>query len=116
MTDKEKLKLNHITLYAYEFDRNVWQVYCDACGVPYSSVEITIWFNTDDVETLGGDEEGRSDDDNADNCFGSDFLNDEEKMRDFREMSKEDFLKSYSYLTEAEYENTKKKMRNKEDE
>ena len=38
----------------------------------------------------------------------SNFLDDKEKMRDFKELSKEEFLKSYSYLTEEEYENTKK--------
>ena len=38
--------------------------------------------------------------------FDSSFINDEEKMRDFDELSKEEFLSSYSYLTEAEYEAT----------
>lgn len=35
------------------------------------------------------------------------FINDEEKMKDFKILSKEEFLQSYSYLTEEEYENTK---------
>ena len=35
------------------------------------------------------------------------FITDTEKMRDFKELSKEEFLKSYSYLTEEEYDNTK---------
>jgi len=34
------------------------------------------------------------------------FADDEEKMRDFRELTKEQFLESYSYLTEEEYDNT----------
>ena len=34
------------------------------------------------------------------------FIDDEEKMRDFRELTKEEFLESYSYITEAEYEMT----------
>ncbi len=38
--------------------------------------------------------------------FEGSFINDEEKMRDFNELSKEEFLSSYSYLTEAEYEAT----------
>lgn len=38
--------------------------------------------------------------------FEGSFINDEEKMRDFDELSKEEFLSSYSYLTEAEYEAT----------
>ena len=36
------------------------------------------------------------------------FINDEEKMRDFYELTKEEFLFSYSYLTEEEYDNTAK--------
>ena len=39
-----------------------------------------------------------------------DFCDDEEKMRDFKVMSKEAFLKSYSYLTEEEYDLTKNKV------
>lgn len=35
------------------------------------------------------------------------FIDDKEKMYDFFRMKKEDFLKSYSYLTEKEYELTK---------
>jgi len=34
------------------------------------------------------------------------FINDEEKMRDFIALSKAEFLRSYSYLTEEEYNNT----------
>ena len=38
------------------------------------------------------------------------FLFDVEKMRDFirPDMDKEDFLESYSYLTEEEYDNTER--------
>lgn len=36
------------------------------------------------------------------------FIDDEEKMVDFYELSKEEFLFSYSYLTEEEYDNTAK--------
>lgn len=36
----------------------------------------------------------------------ADFLDDEEKMRDFICLSKEEFLASYSYITENEYDNT----------
>lgn len=35
------------------------------------------------------------------------FIDDEEKMKDFNSLSKEEFLQSYNYLTEEEYENTK---------
>lgn len=32
------------------------------------------------------------------------FVDDKEKMRDFKELTKEEFLFSYSYLTEEEYD------------
>lgn len=35
------------------------------------------------------------------------FIDDREKMYDFKMMTKEAFLASYSYLTEEEYDNTK---------
>lgn len=34
------------------------------------------------------------------------FIDDEEKMRDFKELTKEEFLQTYSYLTEEEYDAT----------
>ena len=34
------------------------------------------------------------------------FTNDKEKMNDFKILTKEEFLKSYSYITEEEYDNT----------
>lgn len=40
-----------------------------------------------------------------------DFLDDEEKMKDFKELSKDEFLFSYSYLTEEEYDLTEKRYR-----
>ena len=42
----------------------------------------------------------------------TDFITDTEKMRDFFEISKEEFLFSYSYLTEKEYDLTVEKIRN----
>ena len=35
------------------------------------------------------------------------FIDDEEKMRDFKELTKEEFLQTYSYLTEEEYDATR---------
>lgn len=40
------------------------------------------------------------------------FLDDNEKMLDFAQLSKEEFLKSYSYLSEADYEQTAEAMEN----
>lgn len=39
-----------------------------------------------------------------------DFYDDDEKMFDFVNLTKEEFLKSYSYLTEEEYDLTEKKF------
>jgi len=36
----------------------------------------------------------------------SNFLDDDEKMADFEILTKKEFLTSYSYLTEQEYDNT----------
>ena len=42
----------------------------------------------------------------------NDFYDDVEKMNDFHVLSKEDFLDSYSYLTEIEYNLTRMKVNN----
>ena len=39
----------------------------------------------------------------------SDFCDDKDKMIDFNELTKEDFLSSYSYITEEEYNFTRMK-------
>ena len=36
------------------------------------------------------------------------FIDDKEKMKDFKKLTKDEFMKSYSYLTEKEYDNTYK--------
>ena len=36
------------------------------------------------------------------------FITDKDKMRDFKMLTKQEFLKSYSYLTESEYDLTVK--------
>ena len=41
-----------------------------------------------------------------------DFTTDWEKMRDFFQLTKEEFLESYSYMTEEEYEATRKIVNN----
>ena len=40
--------------------------------------------------------------------FKDNFISDEEKMLDFFKLSKTEFLQSYSYLTEDEYDATAK--------
>ena len=39
---------------------------------------------------------------------GYNFIDDGDKMRDFMKLSKEDFLQSYAYLTEEDYDETVK--------
>ena len=41
----------------------------------------------------------------------TDFLDDKEKMRDFKLLTKQQFLNSYSYLTEQEYDNTRNRLK-----
>lgn len=41
----------------------------------------------------------------------TDFTDDKEKMRDFFFLTKEEFLRSYSYLTEIEYDLTEEAVR-----
>jgi len=43
-----------------------------------------------------------------------DFTTDWEKMRDYFQISKEEFLASYSYVSEAEYDATKKVVEKKD--
>jgi len=45
----------------------------------------------------------------------TDFCDDEENMRDFNNLSKEEFLNSYSYLNEAEYNLTRIKERGQDE-
>ena len=40
------------------------------------------------------------------------FIDDDEKMRDFFKLTKDEFLKSYSYLSEQDYDETKRKVDN----
>lgn len=40
------------------------------------------------------------------NKFKDNFISDDEKMLDFINLSKDEFLQSYSYLTEEEYDAT----------
>ena len=43
------------------------------------------------------------------------FIDDKEKMRDFYILSKQEFLQSYSYLTELEYDLTVQEVSNVND-
>ena len=56
------------------------------------------WFTDDDGETDLGP-------------MPSGFIDDQEKMRDFFILTKEEFLASYSYLTEKEYDDTLRYVR-----
>lgn len=41
---------NYIVLYADETDTDIWQDYCDACNVPYTATQITIYFTDNNVK------------------------------------------------------------------
>ncbi len=43
--------MDYIVLYADEHDYDVWEQYCDICGVSYDSLYIKINFNKKDIET-----------------------------------------------------------------
>lgn len=45
--------MNYIVLYADDYDWDVWQDYCDVCGVTYNATYIKIKFNYKNVETDG---------------------------------------------------------------
>jgi hypothetical protein len=60
----------------------------------YSPSEINKWFNC------------------PPSLSQSNFLDDAEKMADFEILTREEFLTSYSYLTEEEYDNTKREVEN----
>ena len=45
--------MNRIVLYADEFDYDVWQQYCDICGVSYNATYIEIKFNHGNVNSDG---------------------------------------------------------------
>ena len=66
----------------------------------------TLGKNTKEEQPTVSKELENSEEEKSAPVFEGSFINDEEKMRDFDELSKEEFLSSYSYLTEAEYEAT----------
>lgn len=41
--------MRHIVLYAEDYDYDVWQEYCDICGVDCYATSIKIKFNSEDV-------------------------------------------------------------------
>ena len=43
-------------------------------------------------------------------CSGYSFIDDADKLRDFFQLSKDEFLASYSYLTEEDYEATREEI------
>lgn len=48
--------MNYIVLYADEYACDVWEQYCDTCGVSYDATYIKIKFNGEDVEADGWEE------------------------------------------------------------
>ena len=56
----------HIWLYPEDYSEDVWEEYCDICGVSYAAESIKIVFDDDDIEVTYYDEEYdyEEDDDN----------------------------------------------------
>lgn len=52
---------SHIILYADEFDYDVWEDYCEICGVHHSARKITIVFNDEDVKAEYDEDEDEDD-------------------------------------------------------
>jgi hypothetical protein len=43
--------MNYIVLYSDDYDYDVWEEYCDICGVSRNATSIKIKFNLKDVES-----------------------------------------------------------------
>ena len=63
--------MNHIILYAEDYNWDVWETYCDICGVSYDATCIKIKFDPNDVEY-------ETDYDSDDDCDDDDEDDDEE--------------------------------------
>lgn len=57
-------KTNYITIYADDFDVDIWENYCHAANVPLDATYITIYFNDEDVESDATSDPDEEDDDN----------------------------------------------------
>ena len=55
--------MNYIILYADECDWDVWEKYCDICGVSYNATRIRIKFDPSDVSYVTDDDYDDCDDD-----------------------------------------------------
>lgn len=71
-------------------------------------------YDSEAIEPVDEDDDWYDDDEgnegkwvSSQDCRPYSFVTDEEKMHDFRILTKEEFLESYSYLTEDEYDITK---------
>ena len=53
----DKTKLNYITLYADEYDQDIWEDYCNIARAPKSSETITIYFDPANTEYAGEEED-----------------------------------------------------------
>ena len=67
--------------------------------------DITISYAGDETAVKGKDFKEEEMDDY--DYLNANFIDDAEKMNDFEALTRDEFLKSYGYLTEVEYGNTK---------
>ena len=92
----------HIEIEDGKFSYLVLEIQSDELGWGYLNVPLSTEDQKIAVEKFNEYAATHEKEDYSNN----DFINDAEKMRDFPVLTKEEFLASYSYLTEAEYDNT----------
>lgn len=56
-------KENYISIYAEDFDTDIWEEYCRIAGVPESAIKIKIRFDDKDVEYVDGSEKETDEED-----------------------------------------------------
>lgn len=76
----------------------------------YNIMHGELGMSQEDTERLGFDLSDFYTDTDLKHQTHKDFFDDEEKMSDFMALSKDEFLKSYAYLTDEEYEATRSRI------
>ena len=69
----------------------------------FLETDITIRYAGKETTVKGKDFKGEE----MDDYLNANFIDDAEKMNDFEALTRDEFLESYSYLTDMEYYNTK---------
>ena len=94
---------HEVTVKAKSEDE-AWEKFYDREEVTEEEVSSDTYY-----EELDWTDEEEKEEQEVTPIYGS-FINDKEKMRDFYILSKQEFLQSYSYLTELEYDLTAREV------